>query len=70
MSTVFNLFVFTFTWFPIIYIHDFYTVKKKKLGKLKILSQPASADFWVFSTSYFKIIKQNIKQKVEKFPKK
>ncbi len=26
--------------------------KKKKLGYLKMLSQPAKADFWVFST-YF-----------------
>ncbi len=39
---------------------------KKKLGKLKILRQTASADFWVFSTSCFKFIQQ----KVEKFPKK
>ncbi len=39
---------------------------KKKLGKLKILRLPASADFWVFSTSCFKFIQQ----KVEKFPKK
>ncbi len=30
-------------------IHSFYTVKKKKLGKLKILRQPASADFWVLN---------------------
>ncbi len=44
----------------------FCTVKKKKLGKLKILRQPASADFWVFSTSCFKFIQQ----KVEKVPKK
>ncbi len=36
------------------------------MGKLKILRQPASADFWVFSTSCFKFIQQ----KVEKFPKK
>ncbi len=48
------------------YIIYNYTVKKKKLGKLKILRQPASADFWVFSTSCFKFIQQ----KVEKFPKK
>ncbi len=40
--------------------------KEKKFGKLKSLRQPASADFWVFSTSCFKFIQQ----KVEKFPKK
>ncbi len=40
--------------------------KKKKLSQLKILKQPASADFWVFSTSCFKFVQQ----KVEKFPKK
>ncbi len=34
--------------------------KKKKLRQHKILRQPASADFWVFSTSCFKFIQQNI----------
>ncbi len=42
------------------------TLYKKKLSQLKIFRQPASADFWVFSTSCFKFIQQ----KVEKFPKK
>ncbi len=28
--------------------------KKKKLGKLKILSQPAKADFWVFLNLFFR----------------
>ncbi len=47
--------------------------KKKKLGYLKILSQPAKADFWVFSTyilgnfSTFCCI--NLKQEVEKTQK-
>ncbi len=44
-----------------VYIH----CKKKRLGKLKILSQPASADFWVFST-YCCV---NLKQEVEKTQK-
>ncbi len=38
---------------PHIYIHGPHCKKKKKkLGQLKSLRQPASADFWVFST-YF-----------------
>ncbi len=42
--------------------------KKKKLGYLKILSQPAKADFWVFSTyilgnfSTFCYIKQEVEK--------
>ncbi len=35
--------------------------KIKMLGKLKSLRQPASADFWVFSTSCFKFIQQNLR---------
>ncbi len=60
-------FIYLFYLFTCLLLAAHYTVKKKeKLGKLKILRQPASADFWVFSTSCFKFIQQN----VEKFPKK
>ncbi len=47
------------------YTCEHYTVKNKKLRKLKSLRQPASADFWVFST--FCCI--NWKQQVEKTQK-
>ncbi len=52
----------------------FYTVKKKKkLGKLKILRQPASADFWIFSTYFLGNFSTfcciNLKQEVEKTQK-
>ncbi len=43
--------------------------KKKKLSKLKSLRQPASADFWVFSTCCFKFIQQKV-EKTQKYPKK
>ncbi len=52
-----------------------YTVKKKKkkLGKLKILSQPASADFWVFLTYFLGHFPAfcciSLKQEVEKTQK-
>ncbi len=50
-----------------------YTVKKKKLGYLKILSQPAKADFWVFSTYFLGNFSTfcciNLKQEVEKTQK-
>ncbi len=47
--------------------------KKKKLGYLKILSQPAKADFWVFSTYFLGNFSTfcciNLKQEVEKTQK-
>ncbi len=47
--------------------------KKKRLGKLKILSQPGSADFWVFSTYFLGNFSTfcciNLKQEVEKTQK-
>ncbi len=51
-----------------------YTVKKeKKLGYLKILSQPAKADFLVFSTYFLGNFSTfcciNLKQEVEKTQK-
>ncbi len=55
-------FIVFFIYLLVCFIH----CKKKKLSQLKIWRQPASADFWVFSTSCFKFIQQ----KVEKFPKK
>ncbi len=49
------------------------TVKKKKLGYLKILSQPAKADFWVFSNYFLGNFSTfcciNLKQEVEKTQK-
>ncbi len=50
-----------------------HTVKKKKLSQLKILRQPASADFWVFSTYFLGNFSTfcciNLKQEVEKTKK-
>ncbi len=50
-----------------------YTVKNKKLGYLKILSQLAKADFWVFSTYFLGNFSTfcciNLKQEVEKTQK-
>ncbi len=47
--------------------------KKKELGYLKILSQPAKADFWVFSTYFLGNFSTfcciNLKQEVEKTQK-
>ncbi len=39
----------------------YYTVKKNIFGKRKSLKQPASADFWVFSTCCFKLIQQKLR---------
>ncbi len=40
--------------------------KKKKLSQLKILRQPASADFWVVSTCCFKFIQQKVENLLQK----
>ncbi len=46
---------------------NIYTVKKQQLlSQLKILSQPASAYFWVFSTCCFKFIQQRVENLLQK----
>ncbi len=58
-------------WHSLLIVHC--TVKKKMLGYLKILSQPAKADFWVFSTYFLGNVSTfcciNLKQEVEKTQK-